>query len=61
MPRASLIAVGKESAHNAGDLGVILGSGRSTAEGKGYPLQYSWISLVALVVKNLPAVKEAWV
>ena len=54
-------SVGKESAHNAGDLGVIPGSGRSTAEEKGYPLQYSWISLVALVVKNLPAVQETWV
>ena len=29
---------GKESAHNAGDPGSILGSGRSTGEGKGHPL-----------------------
>ena len=34
-------SVGKESACNAGDPGSILGSGRSTGEGKGYPLQYS--------------------
>ena len=54
-------SVGKESACNAGDSGSIPGSGRSTAEEKGYPLQYSWISLVALVVKNLPAVQETWV
>ena len=31
----------KESARNAGDLGLIPGSGRSPGEGKGYPLQYS--------------------
>ena len=46
---------GKESARNAGDPGTIPGSGRSTGEGKGYPLQYSWTSLVAQLVKNLPA------
>ena len=34
-------SVGKESACNAGDPGSIPGSGRSTGEGKGYPLQYS--------------------
>ena len=34
-------SVGKESAHNAGDLGSIPGLGRSPGEGKGYPLQYS--------------------
>ena len=32
---------GKESACNAGDLGSIPGSGRPSAEGNGYPLQYS--------------------
>ena len=32
---------GKESARNAGDLGLIPGLGRSPREGKGYPLQYS--------------------
>ena len=32
---------GKESACNAGDLGLILGSGRSPAEGDGNPLQSS--------------------
>ena len=34
-------SVGKESAHNAGDLGSIPGLGTSPGEGKGYPLQYS--------------------
>ena len=33
-------SAGKESACNAGDLGLIPGLGRSPAEGKGYPLQY---------------------
>ena len=47
--------VGKESASNAGDPGSIPGSGRSTAEGIGYPLQYSLVSLMTQLVKNLPA------
>ena len=34
-------SAGKESAFNAGDLGLTLGLGRSFGEGKGYPLQYS--------------------
>ena len=34
-------SAGKESACNAGDLGLIPGLGRSPREGKGYPLQYS--------------------
>ena len=38
-------SVSKESACNAGDPGSILGSGRCTGEGIGYPLQYSWASL----------------
>ena len=46
---------------NAGDPSLIPGSGRSTGEGIGYPLQYSWASLVAQLVKNLPAVRETWV
>ena len=40
-------SVGKESACNAGDTGSISGLGRSAGEGIGYPLQYSWASLVA--------------
>ena len=54
-------SVGKESACNAGDLGSIPGSGRSTGEGMGYPLQYSWVSLVAQVVRNPPAMWEIWI
>ena len=46
-------SVGKESACNAGDPGSIPGVGRSSGEGMGYPLQYSWASLVAQLVKNL--------
>ena len=54
-------SVGKESASNAGEPGLIPGSGRSTGEGIGYPLQYSWASLVAQLVKNLPVMRETWV
>ena len=49
---------------NAEDIrvsGSIPGSGRSSGEGKGYPLQYSWASLVAETVKNPPAMQETWV
>ena len=51
----------EESACNEGDPGLIPGLGRSPREGIGYPLQYSWASLVAQLVKNLPAMREAWV
>ena len=54
-------SVGKESACNAGDLGSISRSGRSTGEGIGYTIQYSWASLVAQLVKNLPAMQETCV
>ena len=54
-------SVGKESTCNAGDPGLIPGSGRSAGEGIGYPLQYSWASLVAQLVKNPPAMQETWV
>ena len=51
----------KESACNTGDPSLIPGSERSSGEGIGYPLQYSWASLVAKMVKNLPAMQEIWV
>ena len=51
----------KESTCNAGDPVSIPGLGRSAGEGIGYPLQYSWIFLVAHLVKNLPAMWETWV
>ena len=51
----------KESTCNAGDPGSIPGSGRSTGEEIVYPLQYSWASLLAQLVKNLPALQETWV
>ena len=53
-------SVGKESTCNAGDPGSISGSGRSAGEEIGYLLQYSWASLVAQTVKNLPAMWENW-
>ena len=52
---------GKEATCNAGDSGSIPGLGRSAGEGIGYPLQYSWASLVAQVLKNPPAMQEIWV
>ena len=47
---------GKESACNVGDLGSILGLGRSPEEGKGYPLQYS-----GLENSRLQRVRHHWV
>ena len=54
-------SVGKESACNAGDPSSIPGLRRSSREGIGYPFQYYWASLVAQLVKNLPAVRQDWV
>ena len=54
-------SAGKECTCNAGDPGSIPGLGRSTKDGIGYPLQYSWDSLVAQLVKNLSAMWETWV
>ena len=51
-------SAGKESTCNAGDPGSISGLRRSPGEGIGYPFQYSWASLVAQMVKNLPAMQE---
>ena len=54
-------SAGKESAWDARDLVLIPGLRRSPGEGKGYPLQYSWASLVAQLVKILPGMQETWV
>ena len=54
-------SVGKESTCGAGDPGLIPGLGRSAGERRGYPFQYSWASLVAQLIKNLPAMQETWV
>ena len=54
-------SAGKESVCNAGDPGLIPGSGRSPGEGLGYSLPYSWVSLAAQLVKNPPAMRETWV
>ena len=54
-------SLGKESICNARDPGSIPGLGSSVGEGIVYPLQYTWASLVAQLVKNLPAMLEAWV
>ena len=54
-------SAGKESACNAEDPGSIPGLRRFPGERIGYPLQYSWASLVAQTVKNLPEMWETWV
>ena len=54
-------SVGKKSACNAGDPSSQPGLGRSAGDGIGDPLQYSWASLVAQLVKNLPAMRQTWV
>ena len=51
-------SAGKESACNARNPDSIPGSGSSLGEGIGYSLQYSWASLVAQMVKNLPSMRE---
>ena len=51
----------EESTCNAGDPALIPGLGRSVGEGIDYPLQYSWTSLEAQLVKNLPAMWKTWV
>ena len=58
--QVAISSVGKESACNAGDAGSIPELGRSPGEGIGYPLQYSWASLVAQLVNNPPAMQETW-
>ena len=57
-PDKEVLYPGKEFACNAGDPGLIPGMGRSSGEGSGYPLQYSWVSLVAQLVKNPPEMQE---
>ena len=60
--RGSLIPqLVKNLACNAGDPSLIPGLGRSTGKRIGYPLQYSWASLVAHLVKKLPAMWGTWV
>ena len=54
-------SIGKESACNIGDPVSIPGLGRSAGDRIVYPLQYSWASLVAQLVKNLPAMREDWI
>ena len=57
---ASLVAQ-LEFASNAGDPSLVPGSGGSAGEGIGYPLQFSWASPVAQLVKNPPEMRETWV
>ena len=50
----------KESACSEGDPSSIPGREVPLGEGIGYPLQYSWVSVVAQTLKNSPAVQETW-
>ena len=55
-------SAGKKFALKEGDTGLIPGSGKSPREGTDCPLQYSWASLVAQLVKrNLSVMWETWV
>ena len=54
-------SIDKESPCNAGDPSSIPGWGRSAGEGIGYPRQYSWASLMAQMVPNMPAMHETGV
>ena len=54
-------SVSKESTCSGGDPGSIPGFLRSTGKRIGYPFYYSWASLLAQMVKNLPAMWEVWV
>ena len=54
-------SAGKEFACKAGDPGLIPGPEKSPGEGIDCPLQYSWASLVAQLVKNLSVMWETWV
>ena len=54
-------SAGKESACNSGDPSSLPRLGRCPGEGIGYPLQYSWASLVTQMVKNPPAMRETWI
>ena len=54
-------SVCKESSCNAGDPCWIPGSGRFAGEGIGYPLQYSWVSIVPQQIRNLSTMWKTWV
>ena len=54
-------SAGKDSTCNAGDPGSIPGLEISSGEGIGYPLHYSWASLVVQTVKNPFTMWETWV
>ena len=61
MRKIEFCLAGKEYACNAGDPVLIAGSRRSPGEGIGFPLQYSWASLVAQMVKHQPSMQKTWV
>jgi len=54
-------SAGKEIACNVGNPSSTSRLGRPPGELIGYPLHYSWASLVAQMIKNLPAMRDTWV
>ena len=54
-------SAGKESACNAGNPSLTPGLGRSAGEEIGYPLQCSWASLLAQLIRNLFTMQETWI
>ena len=54
-------SIDKESPCNADNPGSSPAFGTAAGEGIGYPLQYSWASLMVQLVRNPPAVQETWV
>ena len=57
----SCVSAGKESTCDTENTSLIPRGAWSSGEGMDYPHQYSWASLMAQMVKNLPALQEAWV
>ena len=54
-------SIGKKSPYNSGEPSSVPGLGISAGEWIGYPLQYSWASLLAQLAKNPLAMRETWV
>ena len=54
------VSISEESAFYTTGSSLILGSGRSAGEGKGYPHYLSWIPLVTQLIKNPPTIWKKW-
>ena len=60
-PRSPALEADALTSEPPGKPGSIPGAGRSTGEGIGYSLQYSWASIVVQWVKNPSAMRETWI